>query len=77
MIAKIHQHPEWELVEKWFKERVGKLYPASDELALYNHIERIAIDVIIDEAVEQAARELGYSAGKNAAEISKSIAENF
>lgn len=67
-MIKIHQHPEWKFVEEWFRDRIGRLYPASDELALYHHIERISVDVVIDELVEQAARDLAYRAGQ---EISK------
>jgi len=65
MIARIHQHPEWKLVEEWFRSRVGRLYPASDELALYQHVEKISLDVVIDEVVEQAARELSFNAGQS------------
>jgi hypothetical protein len=64
-ISKIKQHPEWAYVEEWFRSRVGRLYPASDHLALYCHVEKIAVDVVVDEAVEQAARELGYRAGES------------
>lgn len=73
MTDKIKQHPEWAYVEEWFRARVGRLYPASDHLALYRHVEKIALDVVIDEAVEQSARELGYRAGT---EVSKLIDEN-
>ena len=73
----VKQHPEWKYVEAWFKDRVGRLYPASDGLALYRHIEKIAVDVTIDEAVEQAARELGYQAGQQVAkEISDESARS-
>lgn len=64
-MIKIHKHPEWKLVEKWFRDRVGKLYPASDTLALYTHVEKIVIDVVIDEAVVRAAIELGYAIGRS------------
>lgn len=72
MVYEIHQHPEWEYVEKWFKDRVGKLYPASDESALYHHIERIAFDVLIDELVEKAACDLSYRAGQIVSELASS-----
>lgn len=69
MLAKIQQHPEWEFIEEWFRDRVGRLYPASDHSALYRHVERIATDVVIDDLVEQTARELGYEAGKQVSKI--------
>lgn len=72
MIYEIHQHPEWEFVEEWFRARVGMLYPASDELALYKHVERIALDVTIDRVVEETARELGFIAGKKISELASS-----
>lgn len=72
MVYEIHQHPEWTFVEEWFKARVGRLYPASDESALYRHVEKIAFDVMIDESVEQAARDLSYRAGQKISELSSS-----
>lgn len=32
---------------------------------LYAHVEKIAFDVVIDEVVEQAAKDLAYNAGRS------------
>jgi hypothetical protein len=60
----INQHPEWKIIEAWFEGR-AKLSGKQ----LHAHVERIALDVVIDEVVEQAAKELGFRAGQQVSKI--------
>ena len=62
----IHQHPEWKIVEEWFAGR-AKL----SRKQLHEHVEHIAFDVVIDEAVEQAAKELAYNAGRSIKDLAE------
>lgn len=63
MNAPIHEH-DWSLVEEWFKQRA-----IGSGVFAYHHVEQIAVTKVIDELVEEAAREYGFRFGQNIAKL--------
>jgi hypothetical protein len=59
MKAPIQIHPEWEDIEVWFKRRVAEL--GLTDYQVFAHIEQLAIEYTIDQAVLKDALELGFA----------------
>lgn len=61
----INQHPEWDVIEKWFTERA-----AAAGASKYSHVEHITVDS--DPALMESCYQMGFAAGQS---IGKLLAE--
>lgn len=58
----IHQHPEWDIIKRWFDKRAN---------GRFGHTETVKVESAISPEITKAAKQLAFAMGKS---ISKEFA---